>query len=103
MCPVNNIHVNTLKKKLRLLNKIICSSISYETLHWEKVITVHPSFWRPVKKIKFSRQKCLVIYTGETIARTIRVISFQKDIYFLHRRSPNKGTLVAKSHIFATL
>ena len=29
--------------------------------------------------------------------------SFQKDSYFLHKRSPNKGTLVSKSYIFAAV
>ena len=67
---------------------------------WEKVITVHPTFWRLVQKTKFSHQKYFVLYIGETVAQTLRVISFKKDTYFLHRRSPTKVTLVSKCHIF---
>ena len=39
----------------------------------------------------------------ETLAQTLRIVSFQKDTYVLHKRSPNKGNLVSKRHILATV
>ena len=68
-------------------------------IHWTKVVTVHSAIWRPVQKIKFSHRKCLVLFIRKTLAQTLRFISIQKDAYFLHRRSSNKGTLVSKRHI----
>ena len=70
-----------------------CPTALYD-IHWEKIIIVYPTFGRLVQKIKFSHQNYLVLFIGEPFAQTIRVISFQ-----MHRRSPNKGTLVSKSHI----
>ena len=96
------------KYQLRLTRSITkCIYISwtyrYAILHWEKVITIHLTFWRLVQNIKFGNQKYLVLYIRKTLAQTLRIILFQKDAYALQRRSPSKGTLVSKSHIFATI
>ena len=69
-----------------------------DRIHREKlIITVHPTFWRLVQKIKFNHQKYLVLYihVAEPHAQTLRVISIEKDTYFLHRPSPNNDSLVS--------
>ena len=37
------------------------------------------------------------------VAETLQVISFKNDVYFLHRRSKSKDTLILNSHTFSTI
>ena len=36
-------------------------------------------------------------------AKTMQVILFENDVYFLHGQSERKGTLNSKSHTFSTI
>ena len=82
---------------LVLRDNIILGYSDY-TYNWEKVITVHPIFWRLVQKIKF--QKYLVLYIGR-IAQTLRVISFKKHLLLAHAQSEQKYPRFKKSHFAA--
>ena len=42
-------------------------------------------------------QRILVLYKGGTLAKILRVILFQKDVYYLNRHNPNKGIFESKS------
>ena len=63
-------------------------------------IRVFLTYAQLVRIIKTRQNRILVLYKGRTPAKTLRVILFQKDSYYLNRRSPNKGILDSKRHSF---
>ena len=74
-----------------------------QILHLTKVITVHPTFWQLVWKIK-TRQSIVLLYTKEEpLPKSLRVILHKQDAQFFKWRGPNKGTLVSNSHIFGQI
>ena len=56
-----------------------------------------------VQKVKVGHTKFTLLRINRGFAETLQVISFKNDLYFLHRRSQNKGTLISKSHAFSTI
>ena len=72
-------------------------------IHLTKVITVHPTFWQLLWKIKTRPQWFLFYTKEESLPKSLRVILLQQDAQFLKWRCPNKGTLVSKSHILTKI
>ena len=57
-----------------------------------------PNIFTLVQKVKIGHTNGLILKINQGFAETLQVISYQNDLYVLHRRIPSKGTLISKSH-----